>query len=770
MRRKAAYAALAAMAAWAIYGFAHEHLFAQPVWLPEGLERFLIFTGAYWAVAAAVLLLWRARFVWTMAALVCAYSTWWCAIHFQWWAPAAAIYFLGSCWMLGRWFTRGTLALISGVAIWVFLISIAVHFRVNRPAVYAVAFVLPYLGGFRPRFTIPEGNWGIAALGYVLAAHWLVALGPEVSSDGMAMHLAIPSMIARDARFAFDFHQYTWALMPMGGDFAFTAAYLVGGEAAARLLNFAMLVLLAVLVYRVSLRWLSESRAALVAALFSSTPIAELVSGSLFVENVWAVFIAGSAVALADGEIAVGGMLLGAAFATKIGTSAYLLPAIAVAAIQLKARWRVAAAAAALAIVFAAPPYLYAWLKTGNPLFPFENQVFRSPDFEPKDIMRDVIAARPSMQNGFYAAAFRSHDYIEGQNGAMGFQYFLLLPAMLILWNRRAPGALIVVAIAGALASFVSLPNLRYVYPSLPLISIGFAWLLSEIPWIAPALAAILALNMYFLPAAGWYHKEFALFTRAQWDAYMQFSAPQRELVKILNRTSPGEPVAFFRGESVAGLDAKAYTDTWHTFPFWNRMIQADDGEQINALFHEYGIKLVITPIPLDSPSEPIRDFVDNWTAPAGVSCGIFELRKVLPTRMERLKENAPVSAGTYDDRDWRIQYNGAWLPDRQFNQASSGSITYSDKLGDSFRLFFSGTKIEYVYTKAPNRGIAEVWIDRQKRAEIDQYAAKIEWQRRSSFAGLAPGPHTIEVRVAGRHNPRSAGEFIDLDEFVVGN
>lgn len=783
MTRRVAYGALVAMAAWATYGIAHEHLFRQPVWLTEGLERFLIFTAAYWLSAIILLLVKPAWFVPLLAGFVICYSTFWCWTYFEPWAPAAVIYFLGSCWMLGRFFTRGIIALIAGLAIWVLAISIGVHFGVNRPTVYMTAFALPYLvrlhaqakvpvGSFRSfarTSRAPVGSFGISVLGFVLLAHWLVALGPEVSSDGLAMHLAIPSMIARDGRFGFDFQQYTWALMPMGGDFAFTAGYLIGGEAAARLLNFAFLVVLAALVYRMSLRWLSESKAALVTALFASTPLVSLVTGSLFVENVWAVFIAGAAVALTEGQIAIGAMLMGAAFATKVGTSAYLLPAVIVAAMQLKRRWRLAAGSAGLLILFAAPPYWNAWRKTGNPMFPFENQVFHSRYFEPTDIMHDVVASKPPTRNGFYAATFRSSDYIEGQDGAFGFQYFLLLPAMLILWNRRAPGALIALALVGAVSSFISLPNLRYLYPALPLISIGFAWLAAEIPQVAVVIVALIALNLYFFPAAGWYHKQFALFTRTQWNEYMKFAAPQRELVKILNRTAPGEPVAFLRGEALAGLNAKAYSDTWHTYSFWKRMIEADDPAQVTALFHELGIKHVITPVPPDSPFEVVRNFVNEWTAPSGASCGIFELRNVLPTRMERLRDVAPAGAGSYDDRDWRIEYTGAWLHDRQFKRASSGSITYSKIPGDSFHFYFSGTGIEYVYTKAPNRGIAEVWIDRKKRAEIDEYSEKIEWQQRSDFSDLAPGPHTIEVRVTGRRNARSADVYVDLDEFVVG-
>lgn len=765
MRRRIAYAALAVMALAAIYGFVHERLFSQWVWNEEGYARLAGYTAAYWM--AAILLL-RRRSSWFFPAItifVFAYSTWWCAIYYHWWAPVAVLYFLGSCWSLGRIFSRG---LIVGLAIWVFLISIAAHFPVNQPIVYAIAFALPYLRGLRLDWRPPAARWEHALLGYVLVAHWLLALQPEASSDGLAMHLAIPSMIADHARFNFDFRQYAWSLMPMGGDFAFTGAYLLGGEAAARLLNFALLCVLAAMVYRIAQRWLSEPKAAVAAALFASTPLAELVTGSLFVENVWAVFILGAVVALSESDLAVAGLLLGAALGTKVGTSAYLLPAAIASAWKMKGRWSAALGGAALLLVFAAPPYGNAWARTGNPLFPFENQIFHSPDFDQTAPLQDVRYKNPAPWNALYTTTFRSSEHNEGQDGALGFQYFLLLPGMLILWNRRAPGVMIAIALAGALISFISLPNIRYLYPALPLLSIGIAWLISEIPWLGAAAVALVALNMYFFDAAGWYHKSFAIFTRAQWNEYMNVSAPQRELVAILNRTAPGEPVAFMRGGAIAGLHATGYSDTWHTYRFWRRMIESEETAQVAQEFREYGIRYVITPIPCDSPFEIVRRFVEEWTVPSGASAGNFELRKVMALPMAKRADVQPAGAGTYDDRDPHIDYTGAWLHDRQFKRASSGSITYSDVPGDSAKLFFSGTEIEYVYTKALNRGTAEVWIDRKSVASIDEYSKEIEWQQRSVFGGLAPGPHTIEVRVGKEKNGASSGLYVDVDAFVV--
>ena len=773
LRRKLAWIALVIAVVIAIRAFLVEGLFRENLWISGGVVRLIAFAVIYWACAG--ILLWiRPAWLFPAAAIfVFLYSEWWCSRFFSSWAPIAVVYFLGSCFRLGRLLFRtldAALAILIGLSVWIFLISIAVHFPVNRPAVYAIAFLIPYLvRPAWPKISWPRAGLGHALLLFVLMIHWLIALKPEVSADGLAMHLAIPAMIAHEARFAFDFQFYAWALMPMGGDFAFTGAYLLGGEAAARLLNFAMLAIIVAMVYKASLRWLSPDRAALATALFASTPLVQLVTGSLFVENVWAALIVGACFALWTGEVTAGAILLGAAFSTKLGTSAYLLPAAVLAWVALrkkKYRMRTAAIASLLLICFAAPPYLYAWIKTRNPIFPFANTFFRSPYFDATVSLADVRYPPSHDWDALYDLTFRSADFIEGQGGALGFQYFLLLAPLLILWTRKAPRAPVLFGAAGALITFVSLPNLRYLYPALPLISVGFAWLLCELPAFTFAAVAILAVNLWFMPSSGWSHREFALFTPEQVEKYLRVSAPQRKLVEVLNQIAPGEPVAFLDGDPIAGLHANGYADQWHTYAFWKGLLNAADGDQVSALFHKLNIHYVIAPPQPDLLT--VQHFLEEWTAPTVYRSEKWELRRVVDARIVRPRDASPLQPGTYDDLDPRIEYTGAWLHDRQFAASAGKSITYSKQPGDMVRVFFSGTAIEYVYTKALNRGGAEVSIDGKLRASLDEYSPEILWQQRSVFDGLTFGPHTFELKVTKQKNQKSSDYFVDVDQVVV--
>ena len=189
---------------------------------------------------------------------------------------------------------------------------------------------------------------------------------------------------------------------------------------------------------------------------------------------------------------------------------------------------------------------------------------------------------------------------------------------------------------------------------------------------------------------------------------------------------------------------------------------------EVAALFRELGIHHLLTPMPVTTDFPVVQHFVEQWTAPSGQSYGRFELRNVLATPLGPAPNTVPAGPGGYDDSDPKIEYTGVWIHDHQFTGPFSGSITYSEHPGDSARLFFDGRTITYVFTKALNRGTADVLIDRRLQAQIDEYTSGIQWSQKMVFSGLKPGPHTIEIRVAGKKNATSSGYYVDVDRLIV--
>ena len=465
------------------------------------------------------------------------------------------------------------------------------------------------------------------------------------------------------------------------------------------------------------------------------------------------------------------GIFAGAAMAVKVIAGGLAVPIVIVAAAAAfrKRQWRTALMAGALLVLFAAPPYVYAFVKTGNPVFPFANRVFQSPDFDTSQSFSDPRFVAKLSWKTPYEVTFRSQEFLESQGGAGGFQYFLLLLPAILLTRRREQWTIVAIAALGAGIIFAFTSYLRYLYPALPLASLAIAWLVAQAPAAAGSAGALalIALNLWFLPSSGSYNRDFALFRPSEIQPYMERMAPVRLLIADLNRRAPGQPVAFFSTEQTGELNAPAYTDGWHSERYWNRVQNAKDPGEVARILDQLDIHFVVAPESRIANRVPVELFLRRWLepirAPVG-PLGLFRMRDVSAPQ----DTSAFAPGRRYDDLEERIVYTGSWLHDLQFPESSGQSITYSDTPGNRFRITFTGSAITYVFTQAANRGIAEVSLDGRIQARINQYSPQTVWQSMRRFGGLNAGVHTLEVRVSGEKDPQSAGLFVDLDAFEV--
>jgi GtrA-like protein/dolichyl-phosphate-mannose-protein mannosyltransferase len=813
-------AVLAVLVTVEVYGFAGAHLFSQTIWAPEGRARVLQFAALYIAAATAILIL----APWIFAALAAALLISFTAIAIGPTALLAVVFFLLSAWSLGTllmvgrtpWSARvppdPLLSLLLGIASYIFLMPFAARMPVNYPWVYALVLSLPILANrstvrrelpaiLRLPATIPLRPWtgrvGCAALLFVLITHWFAMLEPETSADGLSIHLAIPANIAANHVMTFDPARITWAVMPMGADFTWSVAYLLGGEMAARLLNFAILLVLLSLLHLAVRRWVSPGLAWLLVALFATTPMVQLVTGSLFVENLLAAFVLGMMIALwrfaESGKsrfLCLAAVLGGTAMATKFGAIAILVPALACAAVEVwrrrkktGIRWGIALG---LMLVAAAPPYAIAWFKTGNPIFPFRNDKFHSRQLDPKADIRDIRFHEPLTWNTPYDLTFRSNRYYEGQHGSFGFQYLVMAPlallTLLVSLRRQAVGAA-VVAVTAILLVLNTEPNARYLYPALPLLFVPLAVLLGWAAAHQRALARILiafsivcaAINVYFLPASSWYHKDFyGPFTPGQREAYMGEAAPIRHLIAWFNRTHPQAPVLLTQDSYIAGLDGDVYENHWHQYSTMDQIRRAPGLQGVHDLLDRWKVRYLIarkaTASHYARPAA-LRELLDQCTIAE------YVFREYYVARLEpvcRAPATLPVEPvltarpGTYDDFDPSILLVGAWERDDAFEQAFDHTVSYTATPGAEVRFAFEGQELTYVFTRASNRGTAAVSIDGAAKGTIDLYSVEPEWQSSARFAGLGEGRHLLVIRATGERRAASTANFVDLDALRV--
>ncbi len=813
--------ALAAMTTLSVYGYLAEDLDPWHMWTATGLARFPKFTMAYGV--PAMLLAWFApgyllRFLVAGSTLVA-----------MWLAGPGSVlsagYLVGAFFLTGRWILRqmpgretplpGAIPVLLGAALWMQLVWLAIHFPINTPAVYWVALMIPYLAE-RHFLTARIRDWptllqpasrprsqafALTLLFWILAAHLLIAMGPEISSDGLSMHLVVPTRVASDGLWPFDYARVGFSMMPLGADSLYTAAYLLGdgaswlgrsfaGEAAARLLNFAILLLTLGLIAKLARRWVSPVMSVLIAALFATTPLVQLVTGSLMVENTWTAFLVAAGACLllyldsppeagTGHELLLTAIFLGSAGSVKLIAAAYILPlagfALIAAIVRARARhdWKPLVLAAALALVLAAPPYVYALAKTGNPIFPFKNTLFQSPYY---DTTTDFDDPRfTEVDRGWYTPYelfFKSGKFMEGEPGAGGFQYFLLLLPAALLIRSRQQAAIMTAVLVGPVIIMLSVANLRYMYPSMALGSIAIAWALAAFPGKlrGAVTVALILLNLAFFNAASWYNRDFALFRPSEYEPDLERMAPVRVLIERLNEIAPGEPVAIYETDTTAGLLGHAYVQGWHSERYWSEVSAAADDSEVARIWKDRGIHYVIAPATKVTTYETSRRALELWTDPMNITYGFpsnpFSLFRVRDMPLPR--DQRPYLPGTYDDHDVRLDYSGHWTHDTQWPESGNRSITYSDQAGDRVLLDFEGSGIAYSYTAALNRGIAEVWIDGELVDRRDLYSPETLWQQRTVYDGLGEGHHSFDLRVSGDRNPASEGAYVDIDGFEI--
>ena len=113
------------------------------------------------------------------------------------------------------------------------------------------------------------------------------------------------------------------------------------------------------------------------------------------------------------------------------------------------------------------------------------------------------------------------------------------------------------------------------------------------------------------------------------------------------------------------------------------------------------------------------------------------------------------------------VTYTGSWKR-VVLAGASSGYVKRSLSTGSKATYVFSGDAVAIVSTLGPARGIAEIRVDGTLVATVDLFASTLQTARVVWSQLVAPGGHSVEVRVKGTRNPASSSVRVDIDGFLI--
>jgi 4-amino-4-deoxy-L-arabinose transferase-like glycosyltransferase len=559
-----------------------------------------------------------------------------------------------------------TICILAGLSVWIGLMAATAAMKIHYAAVYAIAALAPLL--VLPKRTATalrrvgsiltepgepspttERAW-LTLLLTLLVLHLLVVAKPEVGYDAGTMHLQFGLLLAKHHRWSFEVSRYVWAVMPLGADWSFAGAYMLGGEGAARLANLVFAAIAGCLVYDLARRHAGREPALAIVCLIVSMPLAFLITASLLVEPLWIAFLLGTLLLTMNyirnpspGTLCGIAVLAGGAMQCKALTLFWLVPLLVptVFVFCRERGWRGVDFRAWMLIlagtIIGAWPYANAWVRTGNPIFPYLNALFRSPYFDSATSFYNPLYIESLVPWSLYDMVLASNRFIEGYDGAIGLHWLLLLPIIVIAFGRRRALeqwlclALTVVFLAGV---YTQQSYLRYLFPAMVLGMIVGGWALND--FVASsggrivlfvAAGALCLFDIRFMYAAHVANSMLCpacAFDPAARDTYVATFAPDRTVAKYLNANFPDARIGFFvlNGPSPSGYVGYSRASNWHDVRFFPAVSSAASTDDLLAVARRYRLTHAVFDMADTPGAAVIAAFRERCTVPIWQSAG----------------------------------------------------------------------------------------------------------------------------------------------------
>jgi hypothetical protein len=580
-----------------------------------------------------------------------------------------------------------------GLIVLALLLNVAIALPVHSPRIYSIVFLalillrwrtcvdlasdLRMLWDFcRVRLEFPVAAISIA-IGVIVYLQLAYAGFPERQHDALSTHLVVAHVVRTAGQWHFAADFVAGAVQPLGGDWLCAVSYVVAGESGARLTNYLFILLVAVLVYTLSLRF-GRISAALAALVLLSSPIAFMEADGVYLDNflmlcmttglalcgLWptlsshdrvvscTVVVGGLPTAKLHGVVAAL-ILLGLAFTNKLARD--------VRRVDCKVIFT------GMAIVaLGAVPYLIALAVSGNPVFPFFNALFKSPYFSswnftgvyPPDVSPWAL----------HRLTFNTSRHYHGTDGTFGFQLVVFLFPVIVAAFMR-PCFLVVSSLVlmfgYGLVVLGQTADARYFYVVLPALSISIALAIRQLQDLGSRFAVVgltgavlaSALNFAYFPGAVWTLLQFnsaALIDSRARDAMIREVVPHRLLIEKVNMTDGTHARLVLMGQAVGfPLLGTPIFVNWYMSNVFAEMVKAKTNDEVGRWLGSLGATHLMMPLQGEKiwNEDAIRRYLATEAEPVAVigNESLYRISEdvMFPTRLGRLEDWSRRSAGS---------------------------------------------------------------------------------------------------------------------------
>ncbi|OQX92545.1 MAG: hypothetical protein B6D58_02350 [candidate division Zixibacteria bacterium 4484_95] len=374
-------------------------------------------------------------------------------------------------------FVGGLLGLFGRTFFFIFIILIFIFAIPGRRKFFTYKFIV------NRKYILP-----LILLALVLVITGLSSLSPPIKNDTLYYHLGLPKLWSIDGYFNF-YPTIVFSATALNSELLLTPILSVVSPEAAQFFVFLVGLMVIFLLGDGFSRFTGGSKALAVLSL-SVVPL--FISGMADAKNDYlaAGFSLMSALFYFDylkrynpGFILLAGIFAGLAAGTKTNALIFVM-AMFIVIVLSRHRLKDIILFLVGTLVFGFPWYLKAYIETGNPFFPFYDNIFHSPYWrEIFDGFNRVTLPEVEHKSilNFITSPFRLVYFPDVFRGRLGPLLFMLLP--LLLFIRKIPGVVfkaLFISAAFYILWYLVSANARYMMPIVPLLALLAAYVMDR--------------------------------------------------------------------------------------------------------------------------------------------------------------------------------------------------------------------------------------------------------------------------------------------------
>jgi len=319
------------------------------------------------------------------------------------------------------------------------------------------------------------------------------ALAPEIEVDALVYHLYIPKVYIQNHRLEYIPYEFR-AAFPLGVEMLFTLGMLLRDSILAKLIHFALGVLSLLTAYSLGRKYMGGRVGLLAAAVFYTISVVGWSSTTAYIDLGTTFFTTLEIFALVnwwrsgnDRWLAVAAIMCGLAMGTKyLGVFSLVMLIIGILLKSPLSRFRSAGKrdlltvsrtifiCAFVSILMISPWLIRNYVFTKNPVYPFFNNIFKSPLMPPVNptFDRDQFGMGDNVLTKYILSPWNVTFHGDKYRGVIGPIFLAFLPFLAVVKIDKVLGYLLLLCGVFYILWLASFPIIRYLMPILPCLSI----------------------------------------------------------------------------------------------------------------------------------------------------------------------------------------------------------------------------------------------------------------------------------------------------------